>query len=132
MKKLRITVGGKSYDVTVEVLAEDEGGRPAAAPVSHVASSAPPAAAPAPPPPAAPRPTPTSGAAGAVTSPMAGTVKAVQVKVGDTVRSGQVVVILDAMKMEVPVSAPLGGTVASIEVNEGQSVQEGQALLVIQ
>lgn len=131
MKRLRITVGGKAYDVTVEVLGDDEAvGRPQPAPTARPASPAPLAA---PPPPAAtPRPSIAAGAAGAITSPMAGTVKAVQVKVGDAVREGQVVVILDAMKMEVPVSAPLGGTVVSIEVNEGQSVQEGQSLLVIQ
>lgn len=134
MKRLRITVGGKAYDVTVEVLGEEGAGRPQAAPVTHTAApvlpaaSAPTPAAP-PPPIAAPRQT---GAAGAVTSPMAGTVKSVQVKVGDAVRAGQVVVVLDAMKMEVPVSAPQGGTVASVAVNDGQSVQEGQVLLVVE
>lgn len=127
MKKLRITVGGKSYDVTVEVLDEEDASRQQPGP-ARTASPSPGPSSP-PPPAAAPR---SAATAGAVTSPMAGTVKAVQVKVGDAVREGQVVVILDAMKMEVPVSAPLGGTVASIEVNEGQSVQEGQALLVIQ
>jgi biotin carboxyl carrier protein len=97
MKKLRITVGGKTYDVTVEVLGDDDAGRPQAAPIARAAAAAAPVPLPAsapPPPAAAPR---HSTMAGAVTSPMAGTVKAVQVKVGDTVREGQVVVILDAM-----------------------------------
>jgi acetyl-CoA carboxylase biotin carboxyl carrier protein len=63
---------------------------------------------------------------------MAGTVKSVMVKVGDAVAAGQQVVMLDAMKMEVPIAAPVGGRVVEVRVAEGQSVQEGQVLLMLE
>jgi len=129
MKKLRITVGKKTYDVTVEVLSDDDPARSrpvVARQPASAAPSSPPSAAPASP--ATPRP---PAPAGAVTSPMAGTVKSVKVKDGDAVKENQILLTLDAMKMEVPVSAPVAGTVASVEVKEGQAVQEGQALVVL-
>jgi biotin carboxyl carrier protein len=63
---------------------------------------------------------------------MAGVVKSVLVQAGDSVQEGQPLVILDAMKMEVPISAPVAGTVASVEAKEGLSVQEGQVLIVLE
>jgi biotin carboxyl carrier protein len=128
MKQLRITVGKKTYDVTVEVISDDDPVRSRPVPARTAASAgAPVAPAGAP---AAPQPTGPI-ADGAVMSPMAGTVKSVKVKAGDTVSVNQVLLTLDAMKMEVPVSAPVAGTVASVEVKEGQSVHEGQPLLVL-
>jgi biotin carboxyl carrier protein len=62
---------------------------------------------------------------------MAGTVLKVNAKVGDKVESGQVVVILEAMKMETPISASGSGTVTSVEVAAGTAVQEGQVLVKI-
>lgn len=135
MKKLRITVGKKTYDVTVEVLSDDEAprGRPTAL---RPASAAAPSSPEAPPPTAAAPPTGAappnrSVAAGGVTSPMSGTVKSVLVQAGDSVEEGQALMLLDAMKMEVPVSAPIAGVVKSVAANEGQSVQEGQILLIL-
>jgi glutaconyl-CoA/methylmalonyl-CoA decarboxylase subunit gamma len=128
MKKLRITVGKKTYDVTVEVLSDDDPQR-GRMPAAHLSSHS----APSPPPPSSPS-TPESKApmaAGAVTSPMAGTVKSLLVKAGDTVEAGQALVILDAMKMEVPVSAPVAGTVESVAAREGQAIQEGAVLVVL-
>ncbi|MGD9634443.1 MAG: acetyl-CoA carboxylase biotin carboxyl carrier protein subunit [Pirellulales bacterium] len=128
MKQLRITVGKKTYDVTVEVISDDDPVRsrpvPARTAATAAALSAPAGAPPAP---------QSTGpiADGAVMSPMAGTVKSIRVKAGDTVSVNEVLLTLDAMKMEVPVSAPVAGQVASVEVKEGQSVQEGQALLVL-
>lgn len=128
MKQLRITVGKKTYDVTVEVISDDDPVRSRPVPARTAASAGVPIA-----PAGAPvAPQPTGPIAdGAVMSPMAGTVKSVKVKAGDSVSVNQVLLTLDAMKMEVPVSAPIAGTVASLEVKEGQAVHEGQPLLVL-
>ncbi len=130
MKKLRITVGKNTYDVTVEVLEDDQAhvarpGGSAVLPAAPQTSSPAPGPAPGPAAPSGPAP------AGAVVSPMAGTVKSIAVKQGDSVTAGQLLVVLDAMKMENQVSAPAAGTVKSIDVSAGESVQEGQPLLVI-
>jgi acetyl-CoA carboxylase biotin carboxyl carrier protein len=61
-----------------------------------------------------------------------GTVWKIEVKVGDAVEEGDTVVILESMKMEMPVEAEDEGTVASIEVEEGQSVSEGDTLVVLE
>lgn len=126
MKKLRITVGKKTYEVTVEVLSDDDPLRSRPVPARTAASSPPPTH-------AAGAPAAAAGpvAPGAVLCPMAGVVKSIKVKAGDTVKVNEVLLTLDAMKMEVPVSAPVAGTVETVEVKEGQSVQEGQALLVL-
>jgi acetyl-CoA carboxylase biotin carboxyl carrier protein len=64
-----------------------------------------------------------------VTAHITGTVWKIEVKVGDTVAEEQTLVILESMKMEMPVEAPEAGIVASIEVNEGQAVEEGDVLV---
>jgi len=61
-----------------------------------------------------------------------GTVWKIEVKVGDTVEEGQTVVILESMKMEMPVEAPSAGKVASIAISEGQAVDEGATLVVLE
>ena len=111
MKKYTITVNGVAYDVTVE-----EGGSVASAP--KAAAPAAPAAAPTPA--AAP-----AGAQGAVKveSPMPGKILAVKKNVGDAVKSGDVILVLEAMKMENDIVAPQDGTVASINVSVGDSVE---------
>lgn len=120
MKNYRITVNGTSYDVTVEELAGGAAAPVAAAP-APVAVSAP-AAAPAP---AAP-----AGGAGSikVSSPMPGKILAVKANVGDSVKKGQVILILEAMKMENEVVAPEDGTVASVDVAVGAMVEAGDTL----
>lgn len=60
---------------------------------------------------------------------IAGTVWKIEVKEGDAVSAGQVVVILESMKMEMPVEAPVSGTVSAVLVHEGESVQEGQGVI---
>lgn len=123
MKNYRITVNGTSYDVTVEELAGGAAAPVAAAP-APVAVSAP-AAAPAP---AAP-----AGGAGSikVSSPMPGKILAVKANVGDSVKKGQVILILEAMKMENEVVAPEDGTVASIDVASGATVEAGDTLATL-
>ncbi len=114
---LTLTKDGKTY--TVKILGGAKKAAPRRAPVAPVAA-APVAAAPAP-----------VAAAGAkdVAAPMPGTVKDVKVKVGDAVKNGQVVVIMEAMKMDMEVFAPCDGTVAEVCLAAGASVQKGQAIV---
>ena len=123
MKSYTITVNGTAYEVTVE-----ENGN-AAAPV---AAAAPKAAAPAPKaaPAAAPKAAAPAAGAGAVkvTASVPGKVVKVAASVGQAVKAGDSVIILESMKMEIPVVAPQDGTVASIDVAEGASVENGDTL----
>ena len=111
MKNLIVTVNGVAYHVTVE-----EG-------TGTAAASAPVAAAPAAP--AAP-----AGAAGSVTvtAPMPGNILDVKVKAGDSVKAGDTLLILEAMKMENEISAPQDGTIASVNVRKGDVVNSGDLL----
>ena len=127
MKKLRITVDGKTYDVEVEILGSKIASvAPAAAPVVSA-----PAAAPAAPAAPAPQAAPAPAAAGAndIACPLAAVVVAVNVKEGQKVKAGDLLVTLEAMKMNTPVNSPADGTVSRICVNAGQSVNEGEVLL---
>ena len=119
MKNYRITVNGNVYDVAVE---ETGAGTAPAAPAA--APKAAPKAAPAAP---AAAPKAAAGAQGGVkiTAPMPGKVLSVKAPVGTAVTKGQVVMILEAMKMENEIVAPQDGTVASIDVAEGGSVEAG-------
>ena len=131
MKNYRITVNGTSYDVSVEELSG--GAAPVAAPVAAAPVAAP-AAAPVAAPAAAPAaPAPAAGGAGSikVSSPMPGKILAVKANVGDSVKKGQVILILEAMKMENEVVAPEDGTIASIDVTVGASVESGDTLATL-
>ncbi len=130
MKKLRITIEGKTYEVEVEIL----GSRVAS--VAPVAAPAPVAAAPvvaapvaAPAAPAPKAAAPVAASAGDVVCPLAATVKNVAVKEGQAVKAGDLLVMLEAMKMDTPVNATADGTVSKIYVAAGQSVQEGEPLI---
>lgn len=125
MKKLRITLEGKSYDVTVEVLEESTSSLAATSPIAASHTAAPPATK------IPTNPGPVSGGGRVVTSPMAGLVFKCLVKPGDVVTINQVVIILDAMKMETPIHAPVAGTILSVLVKEGDAVDEGHNLLQI-
>lgn len=128
MKMLRITLEGKTYEVGVEVL-EDT---PQSAPLtSHLSATPQPAshtAAAAPTPP--PQYQPAEGE-GFVCSPMAGQVFKCLVKPGDQVTINQVLLVLDAMKMETPVVSTFAGRVRSVMVKEGDAVEEGKQLVQI-
>ena len=122
MKTYNITVNGVTY--TVEVEEVSAGAAPVAAPVA--APAAPKAA------PAAPKAAPkTSGAAGAVAvkAPMPGNIMKVNCKAGASVKKGDVLMVLEAMKMENDICAPQDGVVASVEVAQGATV-ETDAILV--
>ena len=125
MKKYTITVNGTAYEVEVE-----EAGVVASAP------KAAPKAAPAPAPKAAPAPAPKVAApvaAGATTvsAPMPGKVLSVNVKAGDAVKSGDVLLILEAMKMQNEIMAPADGTVSDVRVSAGQTVATGDVMIVL-
>ena len=123
MKSYTITVNGKAYEVTVE-----ENGN-AAAPV---ATAAPKAAAPAPKaaPAAAPKAAAPAAGAGSVkvSAAVPGKVVKIVASVGQSVKAGDSVVIVESMKMEIPVVAPQDGTIASIDVAEGAAVENGDTL----
>lgn len=130
MRRFKIAVDGVEYDVTVQELELDgkiSTHQPMEMPrqvhdkeVSH--PRAPTTTAKAPPPPA-------QSNAGDVVSPLAGTVIEVKVSAGQTVKNGDLLLLLEAMKMESAIVAPMDGRVQNIAVSPGQSVQEGHVLL---
>lgn len=102
MKNLTVTVNGVAYNVTVEENTNGAAPAPAAAPAA--AGSVP------------------------VNAPMPGTILDIKVKAGAAVKAGDVVMILEAMKMENEISAPQDGTIASIDVRKGDTVNSGDVL----
>lgn len=125
MKNYTITVNGNVYDVVVEEAGAGTAPAPAARPVAA------PKAAPKP----APKPAPKAAAAGAgsirVEAGAAGKVFKIEAKVGQSVKAGEAVVIIEAMKMEIPVVAPKDGTVASINVAVGDAIEAGALLATL-
>ncbi len=130
MKHLRITIEGKSYDVQVEIQG-DEGaqvvqpliGRPVQA--SSVAPAAMVAARP------APKPSGPAGP-GEVVSPLSAVVVGIDVQDGQTVREGDKMFTVEAMKMNTIINAPASGTVKSLTIKTGDAVEEGQVLAIIE
>ena len=114
MKNLRVTVNGKAYDVQVEELSETSA--PAAAP----APAAVPAAAPA---------VPADGET--ISCPMPGTILSVKVKAGDKLKTGDVMVVFEAMKMENEIKAPRDCTVISVNVSKDDVVETGAPVVTI-
>jgi len=131
--KYKVTLNGRTYEVEVEAgkaMLLDEYEAIAPAPVAAAPVAAAPAAAPAAP--AAPAAAPAVTAAGdAVNAPMPGTILKVSVTQGQAVKEGDVLCVLEAMKMENDIKAPKAGTVAQILVNKGASVDTGAPLVVI-
>lgn len=123
MKNYTITVNGNVYDVVVE-----EG-----ASTGAVAAPAAPKKAPVAAPAAAPAAAPKAAGAGSikVEAGAAGKIFKLEASVGQQVKAGDAVVILEAMKMEIPVVAPQDGTVASIDVAVGDAVEAGQVLATL-
>ena len=120
MRKFQITVNGNTYEVEVEELGA---GAPAAAAAPAAAPAAKPAA------PAAPKAAPAAAGSVAINSPMPGNINAIKVTVGQAVKKGDNLLILEAMKMENEIKAPQDGMVASIAVSKGQSVNTGDLLI---
>ena len=134
MNRYKVTVNGTAYDVLVEDMGGAQAGyapvaQPAPAAVAPVAATPQPAPAPvaAPIPAAAPAP----AGASVVEAPMPGKILKISVAVGASVSSGDVLLILEAMKMENEISAPAGGTVREIRAREGDSVNTGDVLVVL-
>lgn len=127
MKEYTITVNGNVYDVTVEEGLSGTASAPVSVPKA-AAPEAPKAAVPAAPKAAAP-----AGAQGGVkiNAPMPGKILAVKANAGQAVKKGDVVLVLEAMKMENEVVAPQDGTVASINVGVGDMVESGDVLATL-
>ena len=127
MKKYNITVNGNTYEVIVE-----EAGEVASAPVySAPVYSAPapaPSAAPAPAASETPKATPAAAGANSVTAPMPGTILDIKVSAGQSVKKGDVICVLEAMKMENDIPAPCDGVIASVNVQKGASVSAGDVI----
>lgn len=115
MKKYRVNVNGTSYEIEVELMDESETAAPAA-PAAPVA-------------PAKPAAAPAGGTS--ITAPMPGTILSVNVKDGQAVKKGDVLMILEAMKMENEITAPVDGNVSSVSVSKGTAVESGALLCVL-
>ena len=113
MKKYRVNVNGTVYEVELE---EITGAAPAAAPVAA---------------PAAPAPAAAPAGGEKIAAPMPGTILSVNVAAGDAVKKGQVLMILEAMKMENEIMAPCDGTVTSVAAVKGTAVESGALLCTI-
>ena len=121
MKRYNITVNGRAYDVTVEELEAGAEAPAASAPVAAPKAK-----------PAAPKAAPAGAQGGVkVEAPMPGTVVDVKVKVGDKVKNGDDIAIVEAMKMENSIPAPCDGTIASVNVAKGDSVNTGTVIATI-
>lgn len=125
MKKYNVTVNGTAYEITLEAVdpaevASTAPAAPAAAPAPTAKSEAP-----------APAAAPAAGGKETVSSPMPGNILSVNVAQGDTVKKGDLLLILEAMKMENEILAPCDGTVLSVNTTKGSSVETGAVLCVI-
>ena len=115
MKNYRVNVNGTEYEVAIEEISASE--------VKKSATAAAPAA------PAAPV---AAGAGEKITAPMPGNILAVNVAAGQTVKSGDVLMILEAMKMENEIMAPKAGKVTAVNVQKGATVATGDLLCTIE
>jgi len=118
MKRFNVTVNGKSYDVAVEEITDGSAPvvtTPAPAPAVKKAE-----------------PAPSKGEGEAVSAPMSGTILDVKVNVGDTVSRGQVIMVLEAMKMENDIVSPCDGKITSILAKKGDTVNPSDTLATVQ
>ena len=126
MRNLKITVNGTPYDVQVE-----ENGAQDTAPSVSAQPSAPAPKEPAVPTKAAAKPAAAAGSE-TVSCPMPGTIVSVNVKAGQSVKKGDILIVLEAMKMENEIMAPHDAKVAAVMVSKGESVETGTPLVSLQ
>ena len=122
MRKITVNVNGNNYEDEVEEFVQGSNvseNKTASEPLKASAPSKPAASA------------PVAGGKESITSPMPGTIVDVRVKSGDNVRSGDVLLVLEAMKMENEILAPVDGKVTDVRVSKGASVESGELLIVI-
>lgn len=124
IKKYSITVNGNTYDVEVEELGSESVATPRNQSQTPKAQQPKPVA-------SKPKSQPTAIGSGSINAPMPGTINDVRVKVGDSVKKGQVLLILEAMKMENEIMASCDGTISSINVSKGALVSVGDSLITI-
>ena len=131
MRKFLVNVNGNSYEVEVEEIGGGSYSAPATTAAPAAAPVPVPAAAPQEAPKAAPAPAATPAPAGAnvVSAPMPGTIVSVKVNVGDPIKQGDVLCVLEAMKMENEIMAPADGKVVAINTSQGATVNTGDALV---
>ena len=125
--KLNITIDGKTYEVDVEVAEPEAPGGPQSVSGFHIASAplrVPAGAAPAPPPVES-----NVNESKVCRSPVSGIVVRVAAQVGQSLQAGDILVVLEAMKMETNITAPFAGKIASLRVHQGDSVQAGQVVV---
>ena len=115
MNAYKVTMNGKVYEFTIELINKDDIKAAPAAPAAPAAAPAAPAAA----------------GAVTVTSPMPGTILDVKVAAGQAVKKGDVICVLEAMKMENDIPAPADGVIASVNVQKGASVSAGDVLATL-
>ncbi len=127
--KLKITVDGKLYEVDVEV---SEPEPPHLSYVPPTGQARIPAAAPVAPTPARPKGAPAADESKVCRSPFSGTVSRISAQVGQTIQVNDVLLVLEAMKMETVITAPVAGKVAKINANVGDAVQQGQILVELE
>lgn len=115
MRHYRVNVNGTAYEIAIEEISADEAKKAAPAQTSAPAPAA-----------------PVSAGAATVSAPMPGTILSVNVNAGATVKEGDVLMILEAMKMENEIMAPKAGKIASVSAAKGASVKTGDVLCVIE
>ena len=115
MKKYRVNVNGIAYEVEIEEITQEAAVAKAVSPAPTVTSA----------------PAAVSSGSEKVSAPMPGNILSVNVKEGDVVKAGSVLMILEAMKMENEIMAPCDGKVAQVAVTAGQTVETGTLLCVI-
>ena len=120
MKTYKVTVNGTAYEITLEAIDAAEVKAAPAQPAAPVAAAPAPVAAPA-----------ASAGGESVVAPMPGNILSVNVQVSSVVKKGDVLMILEAMKMENEIMAPCDGTVSAVSVQKGAAVESGTALCVI-
>jgi glutaconyl-CoA/methylmalonyl-CoA decarboxylase subunit gamma len=129
VKKYKVTVNGQSYDVGVEELGSMGAPAQMAAPAPVQQAAAPVMQAPAPASPAPVAAAPSGPVSSTVKAPMPGTVLSLKAAVGQAVRRGDVLLILEAMKMENEITSPSDGTIAAFRVQAGSTVNTGDPMV---